>query len=243
MEEFKSFVSKFTPYLEDIRRRLYYTAFFFALAFVGGFFGTRYILHAILSIFELNNVSIVTTSPFQFADLSIDIGIFFAFLISFPVLIYNIYSFFGPAFNKREKRVMLFLVPCSLILFIFGFFYGFAIMYYALMILAEINIQVGIKNIWDVGMFLSQIILTSALLGALFQFPLMMTLLVRFGLLNIALLKEKRRISYFIIVVFVTLLPPTDGLSLLAMALPLVFLYEVTIFVNSWGKHEQLTIK
>lgn len=151
MEEFKSFVSKFTPYLEDIRRRLYYTAFFFALAFVGGFFGTRYILHAILSIFELNNVSIVTTSPFQFADLSIDIGIFFAFLISFPVLIYNIYSFFGPAFNKREKRVMLFLVPCSLILFIFGFFYGFAIMYYALMILAEINIQVGIKNIWDVG--------------------------------------------------------------------------------------------
>lgn len=116
-------------------------------------------------------------------------------------------------------------------------------MYYALMILAEINIQVGIKNIWDVGMFLSQIILTSALLGALFQFPLLMTLLVRFGLLNIALLKEKRRISYFIIVVFVTLLPPTDGLSLLAMALPLVFLYEVTIFVNSWGKHEQLTIK
>lgn len=235
MEEFKVFISKFTPYLEDIRRRLYYTAFFFATAFIGGFFGTRYILRIILSVFELNNVSIVTTSPFQFADLSIDIGIFFAFLISFPIFIYNVYAFFGPAFNTKEKRVMFLLVPCSLLLFIFGFFYGFAIMYYALIILAEINIQVGIKNIWDIGMFLSQIILTSALLGALFQFPLIMTLLVRFGLLSTNLLKAKRRISYFIIIVFVTLLPPTDGISLLAMALPLVFLYEITIFVNSYG--------
>lgn len=240
MEEFKIFISKFTPYLEDIRRRLYYTAFFFAAAFIGGFFGTRYILRTILSVFELNNVSIVTTSPFQFADLSIDIGIFFAFLISFPVLIYNVYAFFGPAFNTKEKRVMLLLVPCSVLLFVFGFFYGFAIMYYALIILAEINIQVGIKNIWDIGMFLSQIILTSALLGALFQFPLLMTLLVRFGLLSTNLLKSKRRISYFVIIVFVTLLPPTDGISLLAMALPLVFLYEVTIFVNSYGVHRTI---
>ena len=236
MEELKNFVAKFTPYLEDIRRRLYVTAFCFILAFAIGFFATRYILEIILNFFELNNVTIVTTSPFQFADLSIDIGIFLAFLISFPILIINIYSFISPAFNKKEKKIILVLAPCSLILFIAGFIYGFGIMYYALLILAEINISVGIKNIWDIGMFLSQIIMTASLLGALFQFPLIITLLIRMRILPVQYLRQKRRISYFIILVFVTLLPPTDGLSLLAMALPLVLLYEVTIFVNSKSK-------
>lgn len=236
MEELRNFINKFTPYLEDIRKRLYMTAFCFMSAFAVGFFATRIILKSILSFFELNDVTIVTTSPFQFADLSIDIGIFLAFLISLPILIVNIYAFLSPAFSKREKRIFLILAPVSIFLFVFGFIYGFGIMYYALLILAKINISVGIKNIWDIGMFLSQIIMTSSLLGALFQFPLFVTVLIKTNILSVSYLKEKRRISYFIILVFVTLLPPTDGLSLIAMSLPLVLLYEVTIFVNSKRK-------
>jgi sec-independent protein translocase protein TatC len=106
-------------------------------------------------------------------------------------------------------------------------------MYYALTILAAVNVRVGIENIWDIGMFLSQIILTSALLGALFQFPIVMTYIIKLRILDVELLKGKRRVAYFVIFIFTTLLPPTDGLSLIAMALPLILLYEATIFVNS----------
>lgn len=233
VEKIKEFINRFTPYLEDIRRRIYIVSLLFVIFFIVGFLLTSTILRFILLFFEIKDVVIATTSPFQFADLSINIGLFSAFLISLPVFVYNIFTFLKPALSKKEKTLFFSLIPISLILFIFGFIYGFLIMYYALIVLAEINFRIGIKNIWDIGMFLSQIILTSSLLGALFQFPIIVTYIIKIGLLDVSILREKRKVSVFIIFIFTTLLPPTDGLSLVAMALPLILLYEVTIFVNS----------
>ncbi len=242
MEKFKSFIAKFTPYLEDIRRRLYITAVAFAVFFVIGFLSTGKILKYILSVFDIQDVVIATTSPFQFADLSIDIGLFLAFLVSCPVLVYNLFRFLLPAMTFKERGVFLLLIPLAAGLFFFGFAYGFLIMYYALILLAQINTLIGIQNIWDIGMFLSQIMLTSTLLGVLFQFPIVLTLVIRSGLLDVGFLKQKRRIAFAIAFAFTALLPPTDGLSLIAMALPLILLYECTIFVNSrFRKSEVIT--
>lgn len=239
MEKIKVFIAKFTPYLEDIRRRLYVIAIFFIIFFIVGFFSTSPVLKYILSFFQIKDVVIATTSPFQFADLSINIGLFSAFLISCPILVYNIFMFLRPALTKKERGLFFFLLPITLFLFFTGFIYGFLILYYALILLAQINITIGIENIWDIGMFLSQIVLTSTLLGVLFQFPIVCTFILRLGLFDVQFLKEKRRLAVLIIFIFTSLLPPTDGLSLIAMALPLVLLYEVTILVNSrFGKQK-----
>lgn len=233
MEKIKEFTARFTPYLEDIRKRLYFTAIIFIIFFIAGFFSTSHIIKYIIAFFDIKDVVIATTSPFQFADLSINIGLFCAFLVTLPIIIYNIFAFLKPALSGKEKKLFFSFVPLSVLLFVAGFAYGFVIMYYALIVLAQINIQIGIQNIWDVGMFLTQIILTSALLGALFQFPIVVTYIIRMRIFSVDSLRKKRRIAVFIIFIFTTLLPPTDGVSLLLMALPLILLYEVTIFVNS----------
>lgn len=240
MEKIKLFIAKFTPYLEDIRSRLYKISILFALLFITGFLSTSAILKYILSFFDIKDVVIATTSPFQFADLSINIGLFCAFVITCPILVYNIFMFLRPALTKKERGLFFFMIPLTIFLFLFGFAYGFAIMYYALIILAQINVHIGVQNIWDIGMFLSQIVLTSTLLGVLFQFPIIVTFILRMGFLNVSFLKEKRRLAVLIIFVFTSLLPPTDGLSLLAMALPLILLYEVTILVNSRFRRQKI---
>lgn len=238
-DKIKSFILKFTPYLDDIRSRLYRLAIFFVAIFVAGFLSTKSILKFILSFFDIQNVTIATTSPFQFADLSINIGLFMAFVICCPILVYNIYMFLRPALTGKERLIFLSLIPLTILLFIIGFLYGFFIMYYALVLLAQINDFIGIQNIWDIGMFLSQIVSTAILLGILFQFPIIFTFIIRSGLVSVESLREKRRISVLIIFVFTSLLPPTDGLSLIAMALPLILLYEFTIYANSkFGKLE-----
>jgi len=243
VEKFKSFISKFTPYLEDIRRRLYTLSIVFILLFAGGFLSTSVLLKFILSFFQLKDVIIATTSPFQFADLSIDIGLFCAFVVSCPLFVYNIFMFLKPALTLRERRLFFSLIPLTVLLFVGGFLYGFGLMYYALVILAEINVRMGIQNIWDIGLFLSQIMLTSTLLGVLFQFPIIVTFILRTGILDVNFLRQKRRVAMLIIFIFTSLLPPTDGLSLVAMALPLILLYEFTIFVNSrLGKQKNITI-
>ena len=221
------------PYLEDLRYRLYCGVILFIAFFFGGFLSAGIILKKILNFIQIDQVIIATTSPFQFADIAMDIGFFLAIMVSVPYIIYSFYVFIVPALTRSEKIELLKSIPLSIGLFVGGFFYGFSILYYALGLLAQINISLGIANIWNISQFLSQIFITAALLGFVFEFPLFLTLLIKLGIMTPQTLKDKRRVAYFSILCLTALLPPTDGLSLLAMSLPLVLLYEVTILLNN----------
>ncbi len=218
--------------MEDLRRKLYISTLIFLGVFLLGFFSSAFIIKHIVAIFDIKDVLIATTSPFQFADVAMDIGFFSAILVTLPIVIFQIFSFASPALTRKEKKWFFLCVPVSVILFAVGFSYGFFILYYSFGILAKINQSLGVQNIWNISSFLSQIFITSSLLGVVFQFPLILTVLIRIGVVNEVFLKQKRRMAYFVVFVLVSLLPPTDGISLIAMALPLVFLYEVTILFN-----------
>jgi Sec-independent protein secretion pathway component TatC len=56
----------------------------------------------------------------------------------------------------------------------------------------------------------------------------------------VSFLKKHRRIAIAAILIFVALLPPTDGLSFIVMSVPLVGIYELTIFFNSFHKRKEL---
>jgi len=219
--------------LEDLRHRLYRVVILFAIFFLVGFLSTGMILKKLLAIIHLGQVTITTSSPFQFADLAMDFGFFLAIIVCVPYIIYSFYIFIVPALTKNEKIKLLKSVPFSIGLFIIGFSYGFFILYYTLDLLASINISLGIANFWNISQFLSEIFITSALLGLVFEFPIFLTLLIKLRIITLQTLKNNRRIAYFMIFVLVSLLPPTDGLSLIAMASPLVLLYEVTVLLNN----------
>ena len=127
--------------------------------------------------------------------------------------------------------------PLCIGLFIIGFSYGFFILNYALVLLASINTNLGIANFWNIGQFLSEMFITSALLGLVFQFPLLLTLLIKLSIITPETLKNYRRVAYFLMIFFTALLPPTDVVSLVAMILPLMLLYEVTILLNKNKYH------
>lgn len=201
--------------------------------FVGGFLGAGIILKTILGVFKLENVVIATTSPFQYVTVAMDVGFFLAIMASVPYIIYSFYVFTIPALTKSEKRGLLKSTPISFLLFIVGFTYGFFILYYSLGMLAAINVSLGIANIWNVSQFLSQIFITAALLGLVFEFPLLLTLLIKLGVMSPQTLRNKRRVAYFCIFCITAMLPPTDVLSLFAMVVPLVLLYEVTVLLNN----------
>jgi sec-independent protein translocase protein TatC len=74
--------------------------------------------------------------------------------------------------------------------------------------------------------------MTASFLGLFFEFPIIITVLIKLDIITIQDLKDKRKLAYFFICALTALLPPTDGISLIAIALPLILLYEVTILFN-----------
>lgn len=237
MEDFETNLEKFLPYVEDLYGRLYNCVVLFAVSFVGGFFATGYIIRIILSVVEVEQVVVATTSPFQFAEIAVDTGFLVALMCTMPYLVYSLYSFISPALTRREKIRLFKSVPVGIGLFALGFLYGVFILYYAFGVLAAINTDLGIQNVWNVTKFLSQMFTTAALLGLVFQFPLVLSVAIRLGVLDRQVLIDKRRLSYIAMFVMVSFLPPTDGVSLIAMALPLMLLYEATILLNKEVHH------
>jgi sec-independent protein translocase protein TatC len=204
----------------------------FAAAFVTGFLSSGIILRKILGFVHIEDVTIAASSPFQYVTVAMNIGFFLAIVVSVPYVLYSLYAFIVPALTRSERVGLLKSIPLSIGLFIFGFMYGTFILYYALELFAAINLKLGIANIWNISQFISEIFVTSALLGLIFEFPIFLTLLIKLKVTTSETLKKRRRIAYFLALCISALLPPVDILSLLAMALPLVVLYEATILVN-----------
>ena len=239
MDNFQKSIAKYGAYLEELRIRLLRLVKLFVVLFFVGFFSASPVIKFLMNHINLDGVNIVTTSPFQLINLSMSIGFFFACIIITPIFIHQLYLFLRPGLKPREKKFFLLSLPLALLLFIVGFCYGCGMLYYGIKLIANLNVGLGISNYWDISSFLSEIMVTSALLGLLFIFPIVIKFIIRLGIIDVSFLKSKRKHAIVAIFVIVSLLPPTDGLSLVLMALPLILIFELTILFNRGnnGRH------
>lgn len=231
----KKLLRDYGPYVEELRRRVLFSAVFFACLFCGGFALAPSLIQVFVRFFNAEGVSYVVSSPFQAFGLSINIALSIAFMFFLPFLLLQAYTFVAPALTRREKAVALGYAAASLGFFALGFCYGIAILHYAIGLVVRLNEGLGLQNLWDVSTFFSQVLLTSVLLGLLFQFPLVLHAALRHGFAAREMLVRQRRFVVAGCVIIVALLPPTDGLSLVVMALPLIGLFELVLLLNRTG--------
>jgi len=233
MTKFEEKFAIYAPYLEEIGRRLAIVGLFFLAIFVVSFFSSVPLLRLFSKFFVIKNVTIITVSPFQFLDLAMNTAISIALICSLPMLIVQIYLFLKTGLTIKEKIRFFMYLPIVFVLFIIGFLYGFFTLYATFGAIAQINLNIGMQNYWDISKLLSQIFITAALLGLLFEFPLVLSALIKLKLFDVRYLKARRRHAVAIIFIGTSLLPPTDGVSLLVMVAPLILLYELTIYLNT----------
>ena len=233
MENFYQKMSGYSLYFEIIRKKIFKLGIIFFVFFIVGFIEAGNIVKYVINLFKLQNVNIVTSSPFQFLDLSTKIGVGVGLLVVVPLVLYYTYNFLKDGLTKKEKNWFFVFLLLGFILFALGFLYCFALLYFYLNSISKIGISFGINNVWDVNSFLSQIFIASIFFGLVFQFPIILHFLIRINLLKVDYLKKKRRIAFALIFIFVGFLPPPDILSTVIEAIPLILMYEIVVRINS----------
>jgi len=241
INDFFDILSSGRQFWEEVRKKLLRIVLIFVSVFTVSFFFSGRIIKIFLSLFNLKEVQIITTSPFQFFDLAINTALFNAIVVSFPFAVWIVFSFFKPALTRKESQAFGKIFFSCFFLFCAGSAFGFFIMYYVLIILARFNLNLGVASMWDISLFFSQIMLTSALMGILFQFPVILTILIRLGVLDVQALKKNRRWALSASFIIPALLPPTDGLSLIMMAFPIIILFEITILLNKKSRRRRIS--
>jgi len=199
-----------------------------------GFIKYESIVRLILKIFKLDGVNIVFTSPFQFMELAISSAFAVGIVVVLPLIIFQVLSFIRPALKPKEFRMVLFIIPLSIILFLFGFSIGALMMRYVVELFYEKSQELNIGNFLDISRLLSQIIVTSALMGIAFEFPIVITLLIKLNIIKLKAIQKQRMVAWGVAVFFAALLPPTDIFSLVMLTAPLIILFEMTLILNKY---------
>ena len=172
------------------------------------------------------------TSPSQLIDLSLLTGIIVGLILTIPYLGYHTFAFAGNALNKKEKMLFKKFIPLSLGLFVLGAIFGGGVTQWVIALYSKFSIGFAVNNIWDIQKFFNQVIITALLTGLIFQMPLALTAMMRFGLIKRSYLVRKRRYVYVGAIIVAVLLPTTDILSLFFETLPLLFLFEIALLLN-----------
>jgi sec-independent protein translocase protein TatC len=225
---------RYMPFLMEVRRRAVLIGAVFFISSALGFIYYERIIRVILRTFELEGINIVFTSPFQFINLAINSALMVGAIVVFPMLIWQIIMFVRPALTKAEFKITLSLLPMSIILFLTGMSFGVVIMRWVITLFYAKSVELNIGNYLDVSQLLAQAIMTGVLMGVAFQFPVVLTMLLKTRMIAYEALASKRLIAYGISLVFAAILPPTDLLSLVLLTAPLIILFELTLALNRY---------
>jgi len=230
--EVKAAMARYLPYLEELQKKLLQVVIVMLGATILGAIYHRQILTFVLQRFDLTGINMVISSPYQVIELAIQTGIYVGILTAFPLLVYHLLTFLKPALEAEEYKVLVSLIPVSLGLFIGGFTFGVWVMNFIIALFAKATLDYSIGNIWDISMFFSQILFSAVSLGLVFQFPILITILLRFKVLPRQFFTEKRPFMYAAALIFAAMLPPTDIFSLILLVIPLFVLFEATLLLN-----------
>jgi sec-independent protein translocase protein TatC len=153
-----------------------------------------------------------------------------AFLLALPVVLYQAWAFVAPGLYAHEKRLVMPLVISSTILFFIGVAFCYFFVFGQVFKFIQSFAPKSITAAPDIEAYLSFVLTMFIAFGLAFEVPIVVIVLARMGLVTIEKLKDFR--SYFIVLAFIiaAIVTPPDVVSQLALAIPMVILYEVGIW-------------
>lgn len=185
--------------------------------------------------------TMIYTQLYEAFFVYVKVGMFAAAFITFPVAATQLWLFIAPGLYRSEKRAILPFLIASPVLFLMGA----ALAYYVVMPFAWkflLSFQtpasaqgLRIEALPKVSEYLGFVIKLVLAFGVTFQLPVLLSLMARVGLISARQLASKRRYAYVAcFIIAAVLVPSPDVVSMSGMALPLVALYEISIFAARW---------
>jgi sec-independent protein translocase protein TatC len=220
-------------HLEELRKRFIICIITVLACSIFSYFYSDKILAILKRPFPHSLVFISPQEPFV---ITLKIALFGGIIIALPMIIYQAWQFVSLALKEKEKRYLLFYGPFSLLLFLSGASFAYFV---AIPVGLRFLLSFGgssLEPMISISKYLSFITVTILTFGIVFELPLVSLFLVRIGIISPQFLAKNRKVAIIAIFVLAAILTPSiDAFTQILLAVPLVILYEVSIWLAKWS--------
>jgi len=223
-------------HLSDLRKRIIYVLIALvivlgaSLAFVSHIYG-----YLVRPLHQLG-VNLVVISPGEVITVYLSIAGLVAIGLVLPFALYQLWRFVAPGLTHQERRYTLRLLPVAVVMFLLGVSFSWFVIFptilHFLLTLSAQHFQLMIRADAYFS-FLTSICLP---FGFIFELPIVVVFLTRIGLITPKLLRKMRRVAYLISVVLGVLISPPELVSHLSVVVPIILLYEISIFLSAMAQ-------
>ena len=234
--------NSFTSHFIELRSRLLNSLIFIFIVFIISYIFAEHIYNFLVEPYanavKDNQISrrLIFTALHETFITYIKVAFFTSIFLGSPVLLIQVYKFIAPGLYKNEKKAILPYLIFTPILFLLG-----GILVYYLVMPLAINFFLSFETLGTnttlpiqleakVNEYLSLIMRLIFAFGISFQLPILLNLLARIGVVNSDYLQKRRRYVIVIIFALAAILTPPDPITQVGLAIPLLLLYELSIF-------------
>lgn len=234
---------KFTlfEHLGELRKRIIYVLIVLVVGMIGGFIAADPIYQ------YLRNSKPANQLPMNAFALWDGIGIYmkFAFIIgliiALPFAFYQLWAFVKPGLREEEQRATVRYIPGALLLFLTGLAFAYFVVFpMAFRFTTAINRHLELQETYGITQYFTFMFNILIPLSLLFELPIVIMFLTKLRILNPKRLQKMRKLSYFILIAIGTIVTPPDLISDLLVAVPLLLLYEFSLFLSKAVYRKQL---
>jgi sec-independent protein translocase protein TatC len=230
-------VMPLTGHLEELRSRLLISVIAVLVTTALAFILSDHII-AILKG-PAGNITLHVFSPMDGFFVKWRVALFCGLALAFPIWGYELIAFIAPGLTDQERRVIVPLVGVGFFLFALGAAFGYYLLF------GMINVLIALFGpqldyFPSADAYISFVVFFLISTGIAFEMPVVLYGLVRLHILSTTLLRKQRRYFYFIMFVFAEIITPVSDpiIAPLTITVPLVLLYEITLFIARLGERQ-----
>ena len=250
----------FLDHLEELRWHVVRSLFAILIFTIGSFIGAKWIFQNIIFavgrpdfitfqwLCKLGHITgfeetlCVTEIPFKIQSrymmgqftMHLTSSLVMGLIFSFPYLAFEIWRFIRPGLHSNERKYSRGAVFSISLLFFTGVCFGYFVMSpLAVYFLSSYQISDMISNEFDITSYVSTIATLVLGSGILFQLPVVIYFLTQIGMVTPKFLRQYRKHAIVIILVIAAIITPPDPLSQTLIGIPLMLLYEFSIFISA----------
>ncbi len=162
--------------------------------------------------------------------MSITSSLVFAFVFTFPYIMWELWRFIKPGLTPREIKMSTGIIFWVSLLFFLGVLFGYYIITpYTVNFFANYKISPQFENIIKIDDYLSTVLSLALGTGLVFELPVIIYFLSKIGIVTARFLREYRRYAIVAVLVLAAVITPPDMVSQILVAIPIMFLYEISI--------------